>query len=51
MVEPTDFKDEPSFLAREIYCVFYFLTKIWFVSRTEVRDFLGVHGLKSVIQI
>jgi predicted protein tyrosine phosphatase len=27
MVEPTDFKDEHSFLAREIYCVFYFLTK------------------------
>ena len=28
MVEPTDFKDEPALLAREIYSVFYFLTKI-----------------------
>lgn len=27
MVESTDFKDEHSFLAREIYCIFYFLTK------------------------
>ena len=28
MVELTDFKDEPSLLTREIYCVFYFLTEI-----------------------